>query len=136
MATNKPRIQVTLDQEAYDALKTFSGLTGGSMSAIVSSLVTANVKTFDGLGKVIALAQSLDAGARAALAGGMSDIESGVLSSLSDLTTVMEGIGVAASEATPFPINKGVRSSNVPTKCTKTVRNLFMASNNDKKGGV
>lgn len=39
MATNKPRITITLDQDIYDLLKSISSISGQPMSGIVSEFL-------------------------------------------------------------------------------------------------
>lgn len=47
MATEKPRIQVTLDPIVYESVRRFASLRGDSMSAVVSDMIDLVVPSFD-----------------------------------------------------------------------------------------
>lgn len=49
MATKKPRIMVTLEQEKYDVLKRLAALQGTSMSGIVSGLLEVVIEPLEQL---------------------------------------------------------------------------------------
>ena len=74
MATNKPRITVTLDQEVYETIRALSSLQGVTMSGMVSDLLTMTNPVQQRVLQAIQKAQLMDAESKADM---VSMLESG-----------------------------------------------------------
>ena len=67
MATDKPRITITLEPDQHDVLRRLSGLQGGSMSRIVSDLLAEVTPVLERVCESLELAKRAQAGVRANL---------------------------------------------------------------------
>lgn len=85
MPTLKPRINVTLDPETYQALNAYSSATSQSMSSIVAAMLNESADSLKKLAAMLNIAKSMDSDARAALVGNLEQAESSMRTSLDDL---------------------------------------------------
>lgn len=119
MATNKPRITITFEQDTYDAVKEFAALTGMSMSRVVSemtdqsrgSLVSTSVllrRAKNAPAEVLASIAEDFENAASILAGASSGASSDYEDMLGNMGSKIDG----ADDAQPPYINKGVRSNS------------------------
>lgn len=67
MATDKPRITITLEPDQHDVLRRLAGLQGGSMSRIVSELLAEVTPVLERVCESLELAKRAQAGVRANL---------------------------------------------------------------------
>ena len=157
MATIKPRINVTLSNEVYEAIKEFSDIAGCSMSSVVADMLTTNLETFRTTTMIISMAKSMEKDALATLKPKLDGIESAVEKTITGAQDFMSRFGdllntlgeqpatsraqvhaqpptrTGAGDGDPLTINKGVRfSENVEKSNRKT--HLFLATSRGKQG--
>ena len=132
MPTMKPRVQVTLSQEAYDSLCKFAGASGRSMSSIVADMVEQNVQLFAMLGHMHETAGKMNAVASDEWAGRLEALELHAKDALGELVLdasieLDEMVASAAASGggnAPRASNTGAKLSNqgkTVQKTTKTV---------------
>lgn len=113
MATAKPRITVTLDQEVYETLQGLSELQGVSMSSIVVDLLRlvdpVQRKVLDTMRRALALQGE----ARADLASQLEQAQAQAEAMTLPLFEALEGFGAATQ---PPHSNTGVTSPNPPAE--------------------
>ena len=141
MATSKPRVQVTLDQDVYDVIKSHASLTGSTMSGFISSAMEQAAPQLSALNKVLLMADQLSADAKAAFmaewAAGSADLTA-LLKEYTPSDDAIARVAPAASDApsdgsSPLSINKGVRFSDqgaIPAK--NGSKNIYLASDSSK----
>lgn len=119
MATNKPRVTVTLDVELYEMLREMSRLSGDSLSRIVNDIIYTVAPT---------LMQVIEAGQRfEQLQGSVKDdvrrkldeaeatIEPQLQQLQGDFMAFLEGIRAPADDAAdPRPVTRGSRPPHPP----------------------
>jgi hypothetical protein len=123
MPTAKPRITITLEPHAHEVLTRLSGLTGDSMSAIVTQYVDLALPSLERVVVVLERARDAPQEARAGLAAAVERAERQLLPALvaaSDqthlfLADALQGLGPAAAPAAAAPAQRERRRA-APTK--------------------
>ena len=88
MPTVKPRINVTLEPETYQALYAYSSATRQSMSSIVAGMLNESAESLKKLAAMVNIAKSMDSDARAALVGNLEQAESSMRASMDGLQSL------------------------------------------------
>jgi hypothetical protein len=129
MPTNKPRIQVTLDEETYIALKEYSFVTGQSMSSFTSQVLRESASNLKLLTKVLQTAKGLQDDALKAFVEPLkhqSDRAEGLLNELSSSLENFSG-----EELTPLVLTRGSGGGQTVVKSKKQSKKLWLASSNE-----
>lgn len=111
MATQKPRITITLDQEVYDTIKGLSDAQGCSMSGLVSEFLAMVNPVQQRVLSAIRKAQSLSTESRVNMVSSLEASEAQLTEMLGPLLAIMDQI----SEGQPPHSNTGVTPPNPPT---------------------
>jgi len=111
MATQKPRITITLDQEVYDTIKGLSDAQGCSMSGLVSEFLAMVNPVQQRVLSAIRKAQSLSTESKANMVSSLEAGEAQLTEMLGPLLAIMDQI----SEGQPPHSNTGVTPPNPPT---------------------
>jgi hypothetical protein len=103
MATNKPRVTVTLEPRTYEVLARLSAAGGDSMSSLIAQFVDVSLPSLERLVVVLERAAAAPAEARAGLAAAVERAERQLLPAL-----------VAAQDQTAFFLMDAERASMPP----------------------
>lgn len=101
MGTTKPRITITLDHGAYDALRELSEACGEPMSSIVAQVVEMASPTWRRVAKMMVKARAAPAEAQAGMLAALERAESQVASALEAATITAHGAVSSAVEVPP-----------------------------------
>lgn len=112
MATTKPRITVTLDQDVYETIRGLSEAQGCTMSGLVSELLTMVNPVQQRVLRAVRKAQALSAESKAGMVANMEQAEL----QMSELVTPLLALLDAVSEGQPPHSNTGVTHPNPPTR--------------------
>jgi len=112
MATQKPRITVTLDQDVYETLRGLSEAQGVTMSGLVSEFLTMINPVQQRVLHAVQKAQILNAESRADMVASLEASEAKLTEMLGPLLAIMEQFG----EGQPPHSNTGVTNSTDTTK--------------------
>jgi hypothetical protein len=117
MATLKPRITVSLDQEVYDTIKGLSEAQGGTMSGLISEFLTMVNPVQQRVLRAAQKAKSLDAESKADMVASLEASEAQLTEMLGPLLAMMDQI----SGGQPPHSNTGVTNTNPSgDTCKKT----------------
>lgn len=112
MATQKPRITVTLDQDVYDTIRGLSEVQGVTMSGLVSEFLTMVNPVQKRVLRAARRAANLGARSKAATVKTLEDTESQLTAMLGPMLDLFDSIEDAAQ---PPHSNTGVTTPNPPT---------------------
>lgn len=120
MATDKPRVTVTLDPDAYALVRELSSLNGESMSKIIGDLVMAVTPTLraviDAGREFEQLQASVQDDIRAQFVSAEARIMPQVNEMQSEFIALIESVGAASKpEVDPRPVTRGSRPPHLPT---------------------
>jgi len=113
LATTKPRITITADQDVYDTLRELAELQGRSMSSLVSDLLTLSNPVQQRVLAALRHATSLQAEAQADLVDQLERAQGEAEAMIRPLLGLLEGFGAAAQ---PPHSNTGVTHPNHQTE--------------------
>lgn len=113
MATTKPRITVTLEDDVYETVKGMAEAQGCSMSAVVSELLTAVNPAQKRVLKAVQRAASLTAKQREKTVQQLERAEQQISLALEPLMGLLDEAGAAPQ---PPHSNTGVTTPNPPTR--------------------
>lgn len=111
MATAKPRITITLDQDVYDTLRGMAEVQGCSMSAVVSEFLTMVNPVQKRVLRAARRAANLGASSKAATVKTLEDAEAHLTTMLGPMLDLFDSIEDAAQ---PPHSNTGVTTPNPP----------------------
>lgn len=100
MATLKPRINLTLQQERYDLLKRLSGLSAQSMSAIITEVLDTVYPVFERLVIVLEAAKNAQASQKEGMRSAVAAAEVEMLPHLYDAVSQFDMFMDEAAKAT------------------------------------
>ena len=112
MATQKPRIIITLEQDVYDTIRGLSDVQGVTMSGLVSEFLTMVNPVQQRVLRACRKAKELSAESRA---GMVSSLESGE-AQLSEMLGPLLALMDQYADGQPPHSNTGVTNPNPPTK--------------------
>jgi hypothetical protein len=123
MATTKPRITITFEQDTYEAVKEFASLTGMPMSKVVSEMTDQSVASLVSTSALLRRAKDAPKAVLEAIGREFDEAASVLVERSSLLDTdyqeVLDGLddlvesGASAEVSAPPYVNKGVRSGVV-----------------------
>lgn len=117
MPTNKPRINVTVDQEVYDVYRGLSDLQGRSMSAIVNEILTETLPHMSRMLSALNMLKLLPAETVQKIADQYSsaeeDARTRLARTLEDLDGIESAYAAALRQGQPPYINKGVTNPTI-----------------------
>ena len=111
MATQKPRITVTLDQDVYDTIRGLSEVQGVTMSGLVSEFLTMVNPVQQRVLRACQKARALDAESRAGMVSSLESGEAQLNEMLGPLLALMDQF----ADVQPPHSNTGVTTPNPPT---------------------
>lgn len=111
MATSKPRITVTLDQDVYDTIKGLSEAQGCTMSGLVSEFLTMVNPVQQRVLQAVKKAQALNVESKADMVASLEAGEAQLTEMLGPLLVLMDRI----AEGQPPHSNTGVTHTTPPT---------------------
>lgn len=112
MATTKPRITVTLDQDVYDTIKGLSEAQGCTMSGLVSEFLTMVNPVQQRVLRAVKKAQALNVESKADVVASLEAGEAQLTQMLGPLLALMDQI----AEGQPPHSNTGVTTQNEQAK--------------------
>lgn len=118
MATTKPRITITLQQDVYDTIKALSDAQGITMSGLVSEFLTMINPVQKKVLEAVKKAQLLDVESKAEMVANLEAGEAQLTEMLGPLLDLMDKM----SEGQPPHSNTGVTNSNDTIKGEKKTR--------------
>lgn len=111
MATTKPRITITLDQDVYDTLRGLAEVQGCSMSSVVSEFLTLVNPIQKRVLKATRKALNLDTQSKASTVKMLESAEAQLTAMLGPLFEIFDGLEAAGQ---PPHSNTGVTTPNPP----------------------
>lgn len=111
MATSKPRITVTLDQDVYDTIKGLSEAQGCTMSGFISEFLTMINPVQQRVLQAVKKAQALNVESKADMVASLEASEAQLTQMLGPLLAMMDQL----AEGQPPHSNTGVTHPNPPT---------------------
>ncbi|MDT4845115.1 hypothetical protein FQZ97_790930 [compost metagenome] len=111
MATTKPRITITLDQDVYDTLKGLAEVQGCSMSAVVGEFLTMVNPIQKRVLRAARKALNLEADSKASTVKMLEAAEAQLTAMLGPLLELFDGVEAAIQ---PPHSNTGVTTPNPP----------------------
>jgi len=111
MATQKPRITVTLDQDVYDTIKGLSEAQGCTMSGLVSEFLTMVNPVQQRVLRAVKKAQALNVESKSSMVANLEQAEAQMTEMLGPLLALFDTV----SEGQPPHSNTGVTTPNPPT---------------------
>ncbi len=111
MATQKPRITVTLDQDVYDTIRGLSEVQGVTMSGLVSEFLTMVNPVQQRVLRACQKAQALNAESKVSMVSSLESGEAQLTEMLGPLLALMDQF----ADGQPPHSNTGVTTSNPPT---------------------
>lgn len=111
MATQKPRITITLEQDVYDTIRGLSDVQGVTMSGLVSEFLTMVNPVQQKVLKAAKKAQSLSVESKAGMVSSLEASEAQLTEMLGPLLALMDQV----AEGQPPRSNTGVTTPNPPT---------------------
>ena len=119
MATQKPRITITLDQDVYDTIRGLSEAQGCTMSGLVSEFLSMVNPVQQRVLQAVKKAQSLNVESKANMVSSLEASEAQLTQMLGPLLAMMDQL----AEGQPPHSNTGVTNSNDTTQAeNKTPR--------------
>lgn len=119
MATAKPRHSITFEPDDYEVLRRMAELQGGSVSKIVSELVSSVMPALRRVVALVDAANQAEGAVRENLARLAAEAEGPFMESLeasqAQWVDMMEMLQEGAEGSDPRPVITGVRSPNPPT---------------------
>lgn len=139
MPTNKPRITVTLEPQAYEVLSRLSALGGGSMSAQLSQLLSLSLPSLERvvvvLERAVAAPQEAHAGLLAAVERAERVLLPSLMSSLAMSDMFMDDISETVAPPVKAPARpKVARASSAAASRSKDPRLVTRGSGGVHKG--
>lgn len=110
MATQKPRITVTLDQDVYDTIRGLSDVQGVTMSGLVSEFLTMVNPVQQRVLRACQKARALSAESRAGMVSSLESGEAQLSEMLGPLLALMDQL----ADGQPPHSNTGVTTPNPP----------------------
>jgi hypothetical protein len=148
MPTKKPRITITLDEEAYSAVSAYSAVTGQPISKFYSELTAGVLPTIRAVTQAYEVSKNINAMAGAELNTAMAGVATGVgaakVRAVSDLSLAVAYAAMSpdddqksgekgeVSGVNPLATNRGVRSNSVRGQ-KRGGRTLWVASSKEEK---
>lgn len=126
MPTNKPRIQVTLDEDTYKTLKEYSSVSGQSMSFFTSQVLRESASNLKLLTKLLQTAKGLQDDALKAFIEPLKDQHERAEDLLKDISSGLEDI--SSSELAPLVLTRGSGRGRTVVKSEKQSKKLWLAS--------
>lgn len=126
MPTNKPRIQVTLDEDTYKTLKEYSSVSGQSMSFFTSQVLRESASNLKLLTKLLQTAKGLQDDALKAFIEPLKDQHERAEDLLKDISSSLEDI--SSSELAPLVLTRGSGRGRTVVKSEKQSKKLWLAS--------
>ena len=111
MATSKPRITVTLDQDVYDTIRGLSEAQGCTMSGLISEFLTMVNPVQQRVLRAVKKAQALNVESKADMVASLEAGEAQLTEMLGPLLALLEQV----AEGQPPHSNTGVTTPNPPT---------------------
>ncbi|MDG4155908.1 hypothetical protein L5C08_31090, partial [Pseudomonas aeruginosa] len=111
MATQKPRITITLEQDVYDTIKGLSEAQGCTMSGLVSEFLTMVNPVQQRVLQAVKKARALSVESKADMVASLEAGEAQLTQMLGPLLALMDQI----AEGQPPHSNTGVTTPNPPT---------------------
>lgn len=122
MATAKPRHSITFEPDDYEVLRRMAELQGGSVSKIVSELVSSVMPALRRVVELVEAANQAEGAVRENLARLAAEAEGPMVESLggtlAEWEQLMDTLQDGAEGSDPRPVITGVRSPNPPTQHT------------------
>lgn len=115
MATKKPRITVTLDQDVYDTIRGLSEVQGCTMSGLVSEFLAMVNPVQQRVLQAVQKAQSLSVESRASMVSSLEASEAQLTEMVGPLLALMDRLG----DGQPPHSNTGVTNTNTPDTTNK-----------------
>ena len=115
MATQKPRITITLEQDVYDTIKGLSEAQGCTMSGLVSEFLTMVNPVQQRVLQAVKKARALSVESKAGMVASLEASEAQLSEMLGPLLALMDQI----AEGQPPHSNTGVTHTNPPTTPTE-----------------
>jgi len=115
MATHKPRITITLEQDVYDTIRGLSEVQGVTMSGLVSDFLTMVNPVQQRVLRACQKAQALSAESRAGMVSSLESGEAQLSEMLGPLLALMDQF----ADGQPPHSNTGVTQPNPPTTPTE-----------------
>lgn len=112
MATQKPRITVTLEQDVYDTIRGLSDAQGCTMSGLISEFLSMVNPVQQRVLQAVKKAQSLNAESKADMVASLEVSEAQLTEMLGPLLALMDQL----AEGQPPHSNTGVTKPHPPTK--------------------
>ena len=110
MATQKPRITITLEQDVYDTIRGLSDAQGVTMSGLVSEFLSMVNPVQQRVLRAVKKAQALDVESKAGMVASLEASEAQLAEMLGPLLALMD----RAAEGQPPHSNTGVTHSTPP----------------------
>ena len=115
MATQKPRITITLEQDVYDTIKGLSEAQGCTMSGLISEFLSMVNPVQQRVLRAVKKAQALDVESKAGMVASLEASEAQLTEMLGPLLALMDQV----AEGQPPHSNTGVTHSNPPAATDK-----------------
>ena len=115
MATQKPRITITLEQDVYDTIKGLSEAQGCTMSGLISEFLAIVNPVQQRVLRAVKKAQALDVESKAGMVASLEASEAQLTEMLGPLLALMDQV----AEGQPPHSNTGVTHSNPPAATDK-----------------
>jgi len=112
MATQKPRITITLDQDVYDTIRGLSEAQGCAMSGLVSEFLAMVNPIQQRVLRAVKKAQALNVESKASMFANLEQAEAQMIEMLGPLLALLDTV----SEGQPPHSNTGVTKPHPPTK--------------------
>lgn len=130
MPTSKPRVNVTLPVDTYQALKAYASATDMSMSSVLSDLANKLAPTFSASANVVSIARNMDKEGRDLLVSSLQDLESSLYASVRSAKCQDVSTPVASNTGAKLSGNTK-NSQNCTPKNTNNIKNTIRTENRE-----